>query len=72
MYSSLNTHVAKVACHESIGSKRHTTLKIVQTYNALRILSTIDSILFVQLQMVIKEQKKIQMQRRKEKKQIVH
>lgn len=28
MYCALNTHVAKEACRENIGSRRHTTLKI--------------------------------------------
>jgi hypothetical protein len=49
MYSALNTHVAKVACKENIGTRRHTTLKIDQTYNALRILTSIDANLFVEV-----------------------
>ena len=48
-FSALNTHVAKVACTENIGEKRHSHLKLLKSYNALRVLTMIDTMLFVEL-----------------------
>lgn len=71
-YCALNAHVAKLACHENIGEKRHTSLKILQTYNAMRVLYKIDSFLFVELKKQIKLQKKLAVQKRKKDRHMVH
>ena len=69
LYAALNVQVAKVACEENIGQSRHQSLKIIKTFNAMRLLAVIDTSLNVYLKDQIKQQKKNLIANRKKMKQ---
>ena len=70
-YVALNSQVAREACKENIGEDRYHSLKLLKTYNALRLFSRIETKLFVACQKHLKNQKKIMQQKRKVQRQIV-
>lgn len=66
MFAALNTQVARAACEENIGKSKYASLKIEKTYNALRLLTKIETYLFRVIQEQSKLQKKNQMMKRRQ------
>ena len=48
-YCALNTHAAKRACEEYIGETRYSSLKILKTFSAIRMLINVETKLFILL-----------------------